>query len=176
MRAVIVDRKGIEIFQQLGEPLPVDSALFALTRPDPGKAILDRPLDRIGERFAGPFRQLANFGHGGRPFDQHIQTPPPYIHLTPKIYTAGGREARFYRTRLPPPPRPKPAAAAAEPPRPPNPSTPPLGPPLRLAPGLAQRADAEHATAIGEDAAAVRLGAGVEDFDALDLGRSLEPL
>src|SRR5207245_81708 len=66
--------------------------------------------------------------------------------------------------------------AAAEPIRPTNPIDRPIRPRLRLAHGLAQRADVEHAAAICEDAAAVRLGAGVEDFDALDLGRGLDAL
>src|SRR5215472_2024849 len=72
--------------------------------------------------------------------------------------------------------RPKPDVAAAEPLRPANPINRPIRARLRLAHGLAQRADVEHAAAVSEDAAAVRLGAGVEDFDALDLGRGREPL
>src|SRR5246127_1081377 len=56
----------------------------------------------------------------------------------------------------------KPDIAPAEPIRPTNPIDRPIRPRLRLAHGLAQRADIEHAAAIGEDTTAVRLGAGVE--------------
>ena len=48
-------------------------------------------------------------------------------------------------------------------------STAGIGARLRLAHGLAERADIQHAAAIGENALAVGLGAGVEDLDALDL-------
>src|SRR5436309_6073003 len=43
-----------------------------------------------------------------------------------------------------------------------------------LADRCAERADIEHPAAIGEDLSAFHLRAGVKDFDALDLSRSLE--
>src|SRR5579872_4281214 len=51
-----------------------------------------------------------------------------------------------------------------------------VGARLRLQHVNAERADIEHPTAIGEDFAAFGLGAGMEDFDALDRGRVVEAL
>src|SRR5262245_21439718 len=45
---------------------------------------------------------------------------------------------------------------------------------LRIANGLAARANIEHAPAIGENSVAVSLGAGVEDFHTLDLAGRIE--
>src|SRR5438128_12229711 len=47
---------------------------------------------------------------------------------------------------------------------------------LRLGDGVAGSADVEHASAIGENLAVLRHRAGVEDLDALDLGRLVEAL
>src|SRR5262245_22854858 len=44
-----------------------------------------------------------------------------------------------------------------------------IGALLRLRDRLAERADVEHAAAVGEDAVAVRAGACVENLDAFDL-------
>src|SRR6516165_7810209 len=44
---------------------------------------------------------------------------------------------------------------------------------LRLGYALSARADIEHATAVGKDACAVGLGAGVKDFHAFDFRRCL---
>ena len=46
----------------------------------------------------------------------------------------------------------------------------------RLADRCAERADVEHPPAIRDDLSAFRFRAGVKDFDALNLGRGLEPL
>src|SRR2546430_3227502 len=49
-----------------------------------------------------------------------------------------------------------------------------IGAGLRFRHRLAQRADVQHAPAIGDDAAVFRRRAGVEDFDALDRSGLLE--
>src|SRR5260370_10035327 len=48
--------------------------------------------------------------------------------------------------------------------------------PLRFGDGLACRADVQHAAAIGENGSALRNRTRVDDFDALDRGRVIEPL
>src|SRR5438552_2200702 len=50
-----------------------------------------------------------------------------------------------------------------------------IGARLRLADGLAERRHVENTAAVGEDPAAFRPGAGVEDLDALHLGGIIEP-
>src|SRR5262245_66638084 len=59
--------------------------------------------------------------------------------------------------------------AAAEAVRPPDPLDRPVGARLRVADCLAERRDVEDAPPVGEHAPAVRLGAGMEDLDAVDL-------
>src|SRR5215471_2672961 len=49
-----------------------------------------------------------------------------------------------------------------------------IGPALRFRHGLAERADIEHAPAIGDDAAVLHRRAGVEDLDAFDLRGFIE--
>ena len=50
-----------------------------------------------------------------------------------------------------------------------------IGAALRFGDGLADRADIQHAPAIGENGAVLCDRAGVEDFDALDFGCVVEP-
>src|ERR1700733_14136707 len=45
----------------------------------------------------------------------------------------------------------------------------------RLAHGLAECGDVEHASAIGEQAVSLGLGAGMKDFDAFDSRRLVQP-
>src|ERR1051326_8321661 len=66
--------------------------------------------------------------------------------------------------------------AAAEALRPFDPVDRLIGEPLRRAHGLGHRRDIEHAAAVGENLAAVGLGAGVENFRALHLSGRVEPL
>src|SRR5215207_8590570 len=47
---------------------------------------------------------------------------------------------------------------------------------LRLGHALADGADVQHASAIGENARAIALGAGMEDFHPVDSRRVVEPL
>src|SRR5687767_4625323 len=49
-----------------------------------------------------------------------------------------------------------------------------IGALLRLRHGLAQRADIEHAPAIGDDLSVFSAGAGMENFHAFDLRRLFE--
>ena len=51
-----------------------------------------------------------------------------------------------------------------------------VGARLRLRDRLAQRADVEHASAVGEDGAVCCRRASVKDLDALDLGGRIKPL
>ena len=53
-------------------------------------------------------------------------------------------------------------------------STASIGAPLRFAHGLARRADVQHAPAIGENFSVLRIRAGMENLDALDLGGVIE--
>src|SRR5262245_8535018 len=51
-----------------------------------------------------------------------------------------------------------------------------IGAALRFRHGLAERADIEHAAAIGEDRTVLGDGAGMEDLDGVDLRRLIEPV
>src|SRR4051812_19029191 len=50
-----------------------------------------------------------------------------------------------------------------------------IGPRLRFADAFALRRDIQHPSAVGGDPAPHRLGAGVENLDAFDLRRLLQP-
>src|SRR3979490_740096 len=71
--------------------------------------------------------------------------------------------------------RPEPNIAAAEAVGPSDAVDGLVGARLRLTDGLAERADVEHAAAVGEDAGAVGLAAAKEDFDAFDFSGCVEP-
>src|SRR3954468_9122470 len=66
--------------------------------------------------------------------------------------------------------------AAAEALRPSDPVDRPIGARLRLAYALAERRDVEHASAIGEDFATPRFGAGVKNLHAFARSRRFEAL
>src|SRR5919108_2269235 len=88
-----------------------------------------------------------------------------------KIYTRAEKDASVLKSRRLPFDRAKTDGAAAEPVRPANAVDRAIGARLRLGDALAQRADVEHAPAIGEHAAALGFGAGVENFHPFHLAR-----
>src|SRR5580704_17504727 len=165
--------QGVEISDQLGEPFAIYSA-FSLWRTQSFQTFLDGMVDRFGQAFTGPRSELADFCFGRRIFDDDAHEEPRIYYTNDNIYRLRTicqcNRRRRQRYLFLPLHRAPTDIVAIEPFRPADAGDRLVGARLRLAHRLADCRDVEHAAAIGEDAVAVGLGAGVEDFHALDFG------
>src|SRR5438067_9690554 len=172
-RPRVVYGKGIKIGEYLGKLLAIDPPLLPRRGPKLGEPLVDRTVDRSSHRLAGAPGELANllFGFGVLDKDAHA-SHPIYIVDSCYIYRLPGASG----LRLPPFPgnRAKSDVTAAEAVRPADAIHCLIGARLRVGHRPAERRDAEHAAAIGDDPPILGSRSGVEDFDPFQRGRHIE--